>query len=195
MKKIKLVTSLIVMFALIFSSNSALAVGFNIVNDSKQFTLNGYDVEIKEDMLTKKVIVKNGNEQSVAVFNKTSKTLLVDNENVNVDKLSVGFENHPHIQLAESELLHVNEYRINIAGMSVGAIVAAIVATLTTSVAASVLASIITSALADNAIKRYISIREYTYWDPSTINQQRPRFWTVVKIYSGYNFDKLLVSI
>ena len=33
------------------------------------------------------------------------------------------------------------------------------------------------------------------YWDPSTINQSRPKFWREFEIYAGPNFDKFLARI
>ena len=86
-------------------------------------------------------------------------------------------------------------FKINVKGVSASAIVGAIVAATGGGIPITVLSSVITSALADNLIQGYVSVKVYSYWDPSTINQSRPKFWREFEIYAGPNFDRFLARI
>ena len=85
-------------------------------------------------------------------------------------------------------------FKINVKGVSASAIVGAIVAATGGGIPITVLSSVITSALADNLIQGYVSVKVYSYWDPSTINQSRLKFCEF-EIYAGPNFDRFLARI
>ncbi len=154
----------------------------------------GIKLDIKEDSISRRVIVvdKYGN-QSIAVYSKLTNTLTVDGRVIEISSSNNDEENITNYSKGY-EYVKTNVYRINVAGMTVAGIVAAIVASAGAGVAISVLSSVITSFLSDIVIRKYVSIKVHYYWDPSNINQPRPRYITKTELYSGYDFNRLLLK-
>ncbi len=198
---IKKMTCLIIVIAMLFSN--VLAFENNINCDSNIETsyssqiANDFSISIRDNGNLREVRVtdlSNG-EKSYAVYEKSTDKLTLNGENVDFVKVDDDINNYTLYANQSRELLKQRTIKINVAGMSASAIVAAIVAAAGGGIVISVLTTMITAALSDNLIQDYVSVKVYSYWDPSTINQSRPKFWREFEIYAGPNCDKFLGRI
>lgn len=198
---IKKTTCLIMVISMLFSNVLAFENNINCDSNIETFDsreiANDFSISIKDNgnLREVRVIDLSNGEKSYAIYEKSTDKLTLNGEILDFVKVDDDINDYISYAKQSRELLGQSSFKINVAGMSASAIVAAIIAAAGGGIAVSALSSVITAALSDNLIQGYVSVKVYSYWDPSTINQSRPKFWREFEIYAGPNFDKFLARI
>lgn len=191
MNKIKRISFFVLSVIVIFSSLNLDIYAFN--NYSKtNFKLENqiYSVEVRtlNDLRIAEVYDNFGNKVSSSVYNFETEQLFVDGSEV----LFSDVENQTIMLPYGSKYIGTRERVLDISGMSGVAVVAAIAAKVGISAGA---AAGVIARYVDTNFPLYISLKIHTYWDPDTINQQRPKYWEKVDVYGGKNFEHFIVRI